>query len=76
MTLWNVRTAGLVGAVLAVSACASDQTIDHGFDNHPLATLQAEKWISPANCKYWIIDDGIEGYLVPALNRDGTPVCS
>lgn len=72
----SIKTVALLGTALAVSACSTDQTLDQGFDNKPLAALKADVWVAPSSCKYWIVDDGIEGYLTPILNRDGTPDCA
>ncbi|MEM7505735.1 MAG: hypothetical protein AAF415_03235 [Pseudomonadota bacterium] len=65
-----------MGAVAALAACSTDQTLDQGFDSHPLAAMEASVWVDDQGCKHWIIDDGIEGYLSPVLNRDGSPDCS
>jgi hypothetical protein len=72
----------LMGAVLFLAGCEAlllgkpDQTRDHGLDSKPLSELKAGIWIDPNGCDHWIIDDGIEGYLSPRLDRDGKPVCS
>jgi len=66
------------GAVLLalVAGCASDQTSDGGIDSHSLTTLAASVWVDPDGCKHWVIDDGLEGYMSPVLNADGTPECT
>ncbi len=71
-------TATLVPAALFVlAACdSSDHTRDFGLDSHPLTELQAGIWIDPNGCDHWIIDDGVEGYMSPRLDRFGRPVCS
>lgn len=75
-------TALLIAAVPFLMACEgatdnkSDKTQDFGFDRKPLGELQAGVWIDPNGCDHWIIDDGVEGYLSPRLQADGTPVCS
>lgn len=72
----------LMIAPLGLMACEglggnrSDTTRDHGIDGKHLSELQAGIWIDPNGCDHWIIDDGLEGYLSPRLNRNGTPVCS
>ncbi len=58
----------------AVSACTS-QVRDQGVDSHALTSLAAKLWVDPDGCKHWFIDDGVEGYLSPVLNPDGTPDC-
>ena len=66
---------GLLCAVaLSVAACASKGR-DAGFDSHDLSTLAATIWVDPDGCKHWVIDDGLEGYMSPILNLDGTPDC-
>ena len=66
-----------LGTALTVAACGStDQTVDQGLDSHPLSALRSAVWVAPDGCKHWVIDDGVEGYLTPILNRDGTPDCA
>ena len=69
-----VAALGLVGLL---SACANPNstTSDQGIDSHPLEDMTASVWTDPDGCKHWIIDDGVEGYLSPVLNLDGTPSC-
>ncbi len=43
-------------------------------------TILAERyipsiWVDPDGCQHWYIDDGLEGFMTPRLNRDGTPKC-
>ncbi|MDQ2089500.1 hypothetical protein [Marimonas arenosa] len=56
----------------------SDKTIDYGQGGRqkPLSELVAGIWVDPNGCDHWIIDDGVEGYLSPRLDRNGKPVCS
>ena len=49
---------------------------DRGFDSKPLAELKVGIWMDPNGCQYWIIDDGIEGYLSQRLQPDGRRVCT
>lgn len=77
-----VPTFILLIAPVALMSCEglggnrSDTTRDHGFDAKHLSDLQAGIWIDPNGCDHWIIDDGLEGYLSPRLDRSGKPVCS
>ena len=32
-------------------------------------------WIDPDGCEHWVMDDGVEGYMTPHVNRQGIPVC-
>lgn len=40
-----------------------------------LDNLEPQIWTDPNGCHHWYLDDGVEGYLTPRLNPDGTPVC-
>ncbi|MFA8387705.1 MAG: hypothetical protein ACEPO2_18960 [Pelagibaca sp.] len=71
-----IIVAGLCTALAGCENVGESKSVDRGFDAKPLSQLQAGIWIDPNGCDHWIIDDGVEGYLSPRLNRDGTPVCS
>ena len=58
------------------AACSSSSTRDGGIDSHPLENMSAAVWVDPDGCKHWVIDDGVEGYMSPVLNLDGTPDCT
>jgi outer membrane protein OmpA-like peptidoglycan-associated protein len=32
-------------------------------------------WVDPDGCEHWVMDDGIEGYMSPHVNRKGIPKC-
>lgn len=43
-------------------------------------SIQGEKyipgiWVDPDGCEHWVMDDGVEGYMSPHVNRQGIPVC-
>ena len=76
----------LLGAFF-VAGCADigsnnpDKTRDRqrfDFDTTTdLSNMQAGIWYSPQGCQYWIIDDGVEGYLSPRYDpQSGLPVCN
>lgn len=70
----------IVASATLVSGCAEirrDKTIitDRGPDRGPLIDKLANIWTDPDGCQHWYIDDGVEGYMTPRLNPDGTPVC-
>ena len=69
----------LVIAAVGVSACESSldkgRITDGGLDGGPLRDGVANIWVDPDGCQHWYIDDGLEGYMTPRLNRDGTPRC-
>ncbi len=72
--------AGLLFTVVLVAACEgrtgdSSQPIDGGLDGGPLQDGVANIWVDPDGCQHWYIDDGLEGYMTPRLNYDGTPRC-
>ncbi|MEL7471403.1 MAG: OmpA family protein [Pseudomonadota bacterium] len=57
-------------AAAVASGPALAQTLTGDLDN-----LDPMIWIDPNGCHHWMMDDGVEGYLTPRLNRDGTPRC-
>ena len=75
----------LLAVIGSLSACEGggigvgskqDKTVDRGFDNKHLSQLVAGIWVDPNGCDHWIIDDGVEGYLSPRVDKYGKPVCS
>lgn len=32
-------------------------------------------WVDPDGCEHWVMDDGLEGYMTPKLDRNGRPTC-
>ena len=32
-------------------------------------------WVDPDGCEHWVMDDGVEGFMTPHVNRKGIPVC-
>ena len=75
MTRTPLRIAAVLGLATLSAACAKDTTRDQGPDSHDLNSMAATIWVDPDGCKHWVIDDGIEGYMSPVLNLDGTPDC-
>lgn len=66
---------GLALSVAALIGACSANGRDAGLDSHDLTTLAATIWVDPDGCKHWVVDDGVEGYMSPVLNLDGTPDC-
>ncbi len=69
-------------AALGLSACSEVTNskehrgvVDTGVDGGPLKDGEAQLWTDPDGCQHWVIDDGVEGFMSPRLNRDGTPRC-
>jgi hypothetical protein len=77
MGIKQILVLGISVALLA--ACErdgdSDSITDSGIDGGFLRDRVANVWIDPDGCQHWYIDDGLEGYMTPRLNRDGTPKC-
>lgn len=85
-----IKVIAILGVAVSLSACENivtesagaalgrkqDKTVDRGFDSKHLSQLQAGIWIDPIGCDHWIIDDGVEGYLSPRVDKYGKPVCS
>lgn len=72
------KLALIVPAASLLAACAvpPDKSRDRGIDSKDLSQLQAGIWVDPNGCDHWIIDDGLEGYLSPRMDKYGKPVCS
>nr|WP_246429483.1 OmpA family protein [Sagittula marina] len=32
-------------------------------------------WVDPDGCEHWVMDDGVEGYMSPHVDRKGIPQC-
>lgn len=73
------RSLMVVLASAALAACEStgnDGDVTFGsLQAGKLRDGVASVWVDPDGCQHWYIDDGIEGYMSPRLNRDGTPKC-
>ena len=73
------RSAMIVLAAGALVACErtgdNNDVTDGGVDGGFLRDGVANVWVDPDGCQHWYIDDGLEGFMTPRLNRDGTPKC-
>lgn len=69
----------LLVAATGLVACErtgdANEVTDGGIDGGFLRDGVANVWVDPDGCQHWYIDDGLEGFMSPRLNRDGTPVC-
>ena len=69
----------VVLAALVLTACErtgdNNDVTDGGVDGGALRDGVANVWVDPDGCQHWYIDDGLEGFMTPRLNRDGTPKC-
>lgn len=64
------------GTLVACERLGNDNTVtDGGVDGGFLRDGVANVWVDPDGCQHWYIDDGLEGFMSPRLNRDGTPKC-
>jgi outer membrane protein OmpA-like peptidoglycan-associated protein len=74
----NGRTPALAALLLC---CAQTFFAQASWAESPVgATLIGEAyiptiWIDPDGCEHWVMDDGLEGYMTPHVNRQGIPVC-
>jgi hypothetical protein len=74
-------TRGLMMVLVAGALTACERTGDNndvtdgGVDGGALRDGVANVWIDPDGCQHWYIDDGLEGFMTPRLNRNGTPKC-
>jgi len=76
MKIFKISVALPVIGLLSACAIGPDKSRDRGIDAKPLSELQAGIWVDPNGCDHWIIDDGVEGYMSPRLDKYGKPVCS
>lgn len=72
----RILMAGLAAASLSACTVGEVKNPDTFIDSNSLTQLQAGIWVDPEGCDHWIIDDGVEGYLMARLHRDGSPVCN
>lgn len=71
--------AGLSMTAPAVAGNAEQKTPFLSTQN--TRTIQGEQyipgiWVDPDGCEHWVMDDGVEGYMTPHVNRKGIPVCN
>jgi hypothetical protein len=75
----TLQMLSLVAVASILSGCETTREgngiTDGGYDGGPLADGVANIWVDPDGCQHWYVDDGLEGYMSPRLNRDGTPRC-
>lgn len=73
-------------AVLTAMGAVAPAMADSTGQNTPFIsaqntrTIQGEQyipgiWVDPDGCEHWVMDDGVEGYMSPHVNRQGIPVC-
>lgn len=70
-------------AIKSVLAGAAAALIGIGAATAPVSAQQTVQgqayvptvWVDPDGCEHWVMDDGVEGYMTPHVNRQGIPVC-
>ena len=71
----HIAYAAPLAALLATAAHATPGQ-DNWPDSHKLSDMKATIWTDPNGCQHWVIDDGVEGYMSPRLDKaTGRPVC-
>lgn len=66
---------GLAAVALGLAAMA-----EAGLAQQGQRVIKGERyvptiWVDPDGCEHWVMDDGVEGYMSPHVNRQGIPVC-
>lgn len=69
-----------LGACAIVSVALTASTQSGWAEGAKPRTIKAERyvpaiWIDPDGCEHWVMDDGVEGFMTPHVNRQGIPVC-
>lgn len=73
--------AALAGLSAAAPAAAQSAEQNAPFiSTQNTRTIRGEQyipgiWVDPDGCEHWVMDDGVEGYMSPHVNRKGIPVC-
>ena len=69
-------------ACLSTAAPAAAEGAGHTpfISTQNTRTVQGEQyipgiWVDPDGCEHWVMDDGVEGYMSPHVDRKGIPVC-
>lgn len=57
--------AAIAALVMTIGSAAQAQAADY----------KPGIWVDPDGCEHWVMDDGVEGYMTPHVNRQGIPVC-
>lgn len=65
------RAAAACVALLAIAQPAAAQNQRTVLGQPYVPTV----WVDPDGCEHWVMDDGVEGYMTPHVNRQGIPVC-
>lgn len=82
-----VLVAGLTAAAIPDRAAAHDDPVVGPHVHRTVeglrrqVTVQGSRyqptiWVDPDGCQHWVMDDGVEGYMTPNVNRHGIPNCN
>ncbi len=74
------RRALTVAATAAVAVTATQASANWSADTQSQTGADGGQyiptiWVDPDGCEHWVMDDGVEGYMTPHVNRKGIPVC-
>ena len=62
----------LLSAAAATAQFSTDTRSQQGRDG---GQYIPNIWVDPDGCEHWVMDDGVEGYMSPHVDRHGRPVC-
>lgn len=67
----RISLTGASAAILALAVSGDAASAGTGSGGKYLPGI----WVDPDGCEHWVMDDGVEGYMSPHVNREGIPVC-
>ena len=79
--LGAVALTALACLTVATPAAAAGAEYNNAFiSTQNTRTVTGEQyipgiWVDPDGCEHWVMDDGIEGYMSPHVDRKGIPKC-
>ena len=73
-----IQINGLSGAAMATLSAGGEVTANSPGGRIVLRgeVYRPGIWTDPDGCQHWVMDDGIEGFMAPILQRNGMPVCN
>lgn len=79
--LGAVALTALACLTVATPAAAAGAEYNNAFiSTQNTRTVTGEQyipgiWVDPDGCEHWVMDDGVEGYMSPHVDRKGIPKC-
>lgn len=72
--------AALTGLTAAPALADEATGVEPVISTQNTRTIRGEQyipgiWVDPDGCEHWVMDDGVEGYMSPHVDRKGIPVC-